>query len=334
MDFAVVAALSLGLIFAFLNGFHDAGVVTGNAVITRSLTPRQALILSTVFNVLGALMGQGILMAVAATLWSLPQANDDILLVISSALVAGIAIHIVTYLAGLPLSSTNMLFGGLTGAGLAVGFTVDTGPSIIFSESLLALLLAPVAGLILAAVLTTVFTKALANSAPKPLFRRARQIDAIAVAAQSLVHGSLSAQKVGTVLAIAWAARHHAAETVIPNERPVFLIILVAAALGAGTFLSGWRVTRTVSKKFVRLDPVRAAISDAAATATMAVSALAFQLPASSSYMLVGSNLGTQLAVGRRGVDLRILGRIMVTFLLSMPATALLAGLLALPFAG
>lgn len=318
MEVAVAAVIVLGLAFAFVNGFHDSGIIVGNIVATHGLNPRIALALSTVFNFFGALMGQGVAMVVVSELMRLPYPGQSVLLVVAGGLVGALVINIVTYIMALPMSSTHLLLGGLAGAGLTHGMG---RPELLFGTSLPLLIVVPVVACVFAQLVTQVTVRMVASTAPKPLYVRSRQVNSIMVAALALVHGSQDAQKIGAVLALVWATRLDPIAEVVAADRPWFLIVLAAAAMATGTWFSGWRVARTVAVRLMRLDPVTSAISNTCAAVVMGLASFVFQLPSSMSFVVVASNVGTRT----RGhqINVRVFTAVTAAWLLGIPVAGL-----------
>lgn len=333
MEYLFLAAVLATTGFAFVNGFHDAGVTVGNAVKNRALNPWIALVMAAVFNFIGALLGQGVALTVAENTVTLPHDPHLLLSVVFAGLTAAIVWGVITYLAAVPVSSTYTLVGGLLGAGLVYGAVADLQGMML--RVILPLLLAPLVVLAMSALVTAVVSRLAENAAPKPLFRNARAADAVVTGILALGHGVQDAQKSAAVLMIAVLA-YQGIDFVDGESTDVSwpVRLLIAAALAIGTLTSGWRVARTVATRIVRLDPLKSVLANGvAATATLAA-AFAVAVPVSIVYSVTAANVGTQFS-GRRGVvRLRFLLPVVGTALLAIPVTALLgaglAGLLVL----
>ena len=333
MELLFLCAVVSVTAFAFVNGFHDAGVTVGNAVATRALKPRISLWLAGAFNFIGALMGQGVALAVAENTVSLPHDPHGILSVIVAGMTAATAWGIVTYVLAVPVSSSYALVGGVLGAGLVYGAVADFEGMLV--RLILPLLIAPLVVLSLSALVTAVVTRLAATSAPKPLFRTARAADAVMTGLLSLGHGVQDAQKSAAVLmmaVLAYEGIDFAAGESTTVGWPVRL--LIATALAIGTVTSGWRVARTVAVRMVKLDPLKSVIANGVAATTTLVSAFAVAVPVSIVYTVSAANVGTQFS-GRRGhIRTRFLYPVIGSALLGMPVPAILgaglAGLLVL----
>lgn len=329
MELLFVAVVLVIVVFAFMNGFHDAAITVGNAVVHRALTPRLALALAAVFNFIGALLGQSIAEVVVANIVDFPPDQVDVLLIVLAGVLGGLVWNLVTYLFALPVSSTHCLFGGLIGAGLVFGAT-SSGRE-LFVSVLAPLILTPLVAFLLSFLLMGVVSAVAGATAMKPLFRRSRMVSSVLTGALSLAHGTQDAQKSAAIMMVAVLA----CTTTEPVVLDAFSIdwpvrITIACALALGTLLSGWRVARTLSVRMVQLDPVKSAVSDFTSTSFMFIAALLLRVPVSMSFLVVAANLGTQFEDRRAGVRMRYLVPVLGSWLLSLPAAAVLAALLAL----
>ena len=330
MELLFAAVIVLVVAFAFMNGFHDAAITVGNAVVHRALTPQLALALAAVFNFIGALLGQGIAQVVAENIIELPSDHRDILLIVFAGVLGGLLWNIATYLAALPVSSTHCLFGGLIGAELVFG--ASSSGHELFTSVLAPLVLTPLVAFVLAMLAMRAMAAFGGSLATKPLFRRSRIISSVLAGGLSLAHGIQDAQKSAAIMMVAVLAY----TTSAPVGLEAFSIdwpvrITIAVALALGTLVSGWRIARTLSVRMVDLDPVKAAVSDFTSTTFMYITALMLRVPVSMSFIVVAANLGTQLGGRRASVRMRYLMPVVGSWLLSLPAAGLLAALLALP---
>ena len=261
MDLLLAGVIVTAVIFAGSNGFHDAALTIGNAVVGRSINPRWALGLAVVFNFIGALLGEGIASVVANQIVHFDGDPEVILTSLIIAFVAATAWSLFTYYLALPVSSTHCLIGGLLGAGIVLGFTVNSAEAL--NSVILPLVISPILGFVLSWGLTALLSKTFAASPPKPLFRGARMVDSVLTASLSLVHGVQDAQKIAALVMVgllAVDANPYTELSVIEISWPVRL--LIAAALAIGTGLSGWRVVRTLSVRMAGLDPLKSAAAD------------------------------------------------------------------------
>ncbi|RBP65653.1 PiT family inorganic phosphate transporter [Brevibacterium sanguinis] len=329
MELLLAGVIVAAVLFAGSNGFHDAALTIGNAVVGRALSPRWALSLAVIFNFIGALLGEGIAFVVANQIVRFDGSTDVILTSIILAFASATVWSLFTYWLALPVSSTHCLIGGLLGAGVVLGFTIDLDEA--FDSVLLPLVLSPILGFLLSWALTLLISRLAASTPPKPLFRGARMVDSVLTASLSLVHGVQDAQKTAALVMVALLAIEaspHTELSVLGICWPVRILIAVALAVGTG--LSGWRVVRTLSVRTARMDPVKFAAADATATVLMYTAAVVMRVPVSLTFVLGSAILGTQFA-GRTGhVRARFVIPVVGVWLLTIPAAALLAVILGL----
>ncbi|MCI4011933.1 inorganic phosphate transporter [Brevibacterium sp. ZH18] len=324
MELLLAGVIVTAVIFAGSNGFHDAALTIGNAVVGRALSARWAVGLAVVFNFIGALLGEGIAFVVANHIIHFSGAPEAVLTCLIIAFGAATIWSLFTYYLALPVSSTHCLIGGLLGAGLVLGFNVNSAETM--NSVILPLVLSPILGFLLSWALTLLLSKVFASSPPKPLFRGARMVDSILTAALSLVHGVQDAQKIAALVMVGILA----VETSGGSELSVLDIswpvrLLIAAALALGTGLSGWRVVRTLSVRMANLNPLKSATADATATVLMYTAAIIMRVPVSLTFVLGSAIMGTQYA-GRRGHPrARFVIPVAGAWLLTIPAAALLA---------
>ena len=324
MELLLAGVIVAAVIFAGSNGFHDAALTIGNAVVGRALNARWALGLAVVFNFIGALLGEGIASVVANQIVRFSGAPEVILTSLIIAFAAATMWSLFTYYLALPVSSTHCLIGGLLGAGIVLGFSLDSHEAV--DSVILPLVVSPILGFVLAWALTLLVSKIFAATPPKPLFRGARMVDSVLTASLSLVHGIQDAQKIAALVMVGILAVESNPDTllsVVEISWPVRL--LIAASLAAGTGLSGWRVVRTLSVRMAKLDPLKSATADATASVLMYTAAIIMRVPVSLTFLLGSSILGTQYA-GRKGRPrARFIIPIASVWLLTIPAAALLA---------
>ncbi|MCF2571756.1 inorganic phosphate transporter [Brevibacterium sp. UCMA 11754] len=324
MELLLAGVIVTAVIFAGSNGFHDAALTIGNAVVGRSINARWALGLAVVFNFIGALLGEGIASVVANQIVHFDGDPEVILTSLIIAFVAATAWSLFTYYLALPVSSTHCLIGGLLGAGIVLGFSVNSAEAV--NSVILPLVISPILGFVLSWGLTALLSKTFAASPPKPLFRGARMVDSVLTASLSLVHGVQDAQKIAALVMVgllAVDANPYTELSVVEISWPVRLII--AGALAIGTGLSGWRVVRTLSVRMAGLDPLKSATADATATVLMYTAALIMRVPVSLTFILGSAILGTQFA-GRQGrARARFIVPIAGVWVLTIPAAAALA---------
>ncbi len=325
MDAGLAIAVLLALGFSVTNGLHDASNAIATLVATRAATPLQAILLATVFNLLGPLLVGA---AVADTIGGIVTVSPSVAVeVIGSGLAAATAWNLGTWRLGLPSSSGHALVGGLVGAAVVEGGTsaVNWGgldgihPVGVFG-TLIALAVSPVLGALAALVVIRAFRRA-ARRATRRWRGRVQGGQWVTSAALSFSHGANDAQKsVGVVAALLLADGR-----IDSLSAPTWVIVACSAALTAGTALGGWRIIRTVGRRIYRIHPLEG-LSSQSSSAGVILGASFLGAPVSTSQVVASSVVG--IGVGRqrlRHVNWAIVRQIGLAWLITLPASAALA---------
>ena len=320
--FVVIMVIVVALIFDFTNGFHDSANAMAGPVATGALRPRTAVILAAALNLLGACLSTAVAKTISGGFF------DDALItvpIILAGLVGAIIWNLVTWLLGLPSSSSHALFGGLIGAVVVGAGIASVHGWVIVSKVLLPAIVAPlVAGI--AAVWATRLAYRITRKTPSVHsntgFKHGQAFTASMVA---LAHGTSDGQKTMGVITLVLIAANLQASGTGPQ---IWVIIASGLAIGIGTYSGGWRIMRTMGKGIVEIETPQGAASGAATSATILASAhLGFGL--STTHVSTGSILGS--GVGR-GAEVRwsVARRMVFAWLLTLPGAGLVGGLGAL----
>jgi PiT family inorganic phosphate transporter len=320
----LLIAILLALAFALTNGFHDAANAIATLVATRGATPGQAIVLSSVFNMLGAvLLGT----AVADTIGGIVQVGpQDTVAVIGSGLAGATSWNLLTWWRGLPSSSGHALVGGLVGAALAQGGAeavnwggFDGWHPVGVIGVLVALLVSPVVGFAFGFLLLRLLRRASRRWTQR--WRGPTVAGGWAAAAGlSYSHGANDAQKaMGVIAALLLATGHTASFTV-----PLWVKVLTGVTLTLGTAMGGWRIIRTVGQRIFSLKPLDSVSSQLSSTAVI-FSASLLGAPVSTTQVVASSVVGVGGARRRwRHVRWQIVRDMSVAWVTTLPATALL----------
>ncbi|MEI2714228.1 MAG: inorganic phosphate transporter [Nocardioides sp.] len=315
----VIVVVGAALVFAFTNGFHDSANAIATSISTRALTPRIGLILAAVMNFVGALVGQKVAQTVAETVGT--PAGTHGLVIVLSGLLGAIAWNLVTWFFGLPSSSSHALIGGLVGAALAAGATVNWGS--IESKVLLPMVASPLLGFVIAFVLMLALMWLLRRRRPAVLNRRFRGLQVISAAALALGHGLQDAQKTMGVIVLAlvtYAPHNYSSDTL-----PLWVVLSSAAAISLGTYSGGWRIMRTLGRTIAKLDPARGFAAETTATGVLYVMALYFHAPVSTTHTITAAVMGAGATKRRSAVRWTVARSIAVAWVLTFPAAGLVA---------
>jgi PiT family inorganic phosphate transporter len=321
--FVVITVIVVALIFDFTNGFHDSANAMAGPIATGALRPRTAVILAAVLNVVGACLSTEVAKTISGGFF------DDSLVtvpIILAGLLGAIIWNLMTWLFGLPSSSSHALFGGLIGAVIVGAGLSSVHGWVIVSKVLLPAIVAPLVagtGAAWATRLAYGITKKTPSAHATTGFKYGQAFTASMVA---LAHGTSDGQKTMGVITLALIAAGLQGSGTGPQ---LWVIFTAGLAIGLGTYSGGWRIMRTMGKGIVEIETPQGAASGAATSATILASAhLGFGL--STTHVSTGSILGS--GVGRDGAEVRwsVARRMVFAWLLTLPGAALVGGLAAL----
>jgi PiT family inorganic phosphate transporter len=318
--FAIILVIAVALVFDYTNGFHDAANAIATSVATRALSPRAALIMAAVMNMVGAFLGTEVASTVGSGIISAPAGLAGLVVVLSG-LVGAIVWNLVTWWLGLPSSSSHALIGGLVGAGLASAGTVQWAG--VINKVVIPMVVSPVVGFVLAGLVMLAILWLFRRARPTRVSRGFRVAQTISAAAMALGHGLQDAQKtMGViVLALVVGGYHQGFEI------PWWVVVLSAGALSAGTYSGGWRIMRTLGRRIIDLDPPRGFAAELTASAVLYTTAFAFAAPISTTQTITSSILGVGATKRLSAVRWNVGGQIAIAWVLTIPAAALTAAL-------
>ncbi|WP_347978639.1 inorganic phosphate transporter [Microbacterium sp. ProA8] len=323
----VVLVIVLALFFDFTNGFHDTANAMATPIATGALKPKTAVLLAAALNLVGAFLSTEVAKTISGGIIYEDQISESVFpAVILAGLIGAITWNMLTWLLGLPSSSSHALFGGLIGATIVgVGFSaVNFG--VVMSKVILPALIAPVTAGIIAFTVTKLAYVLTRRYDSKPDGRDGFRVGQIFTSSLvALAHGTNDAQKtmgIITLLLITVGLQDH--------PEPEFWVIFACAfTIALGTYMGGWRIIRTLGKGLTEVKPAQGFAAESSTASTiLASSALGFAL--STTQVASGSVIGSGL--GRRGsqVRWRTAGRIMVGWILTLPAAGGVGALAAL----
>jgi len=315
-DTVLVLVVITALAFDFTNGFHDTGNAMATSIATGALGPRTAVAISGVLNFVGAFLS----LAVAATIASgLVDTTVVTLTVVAAGLAGGITWNLVTWLLGIPSSSSHALIGGVIGSTIAA-----SGGSAVLWHGL-------VSKVVLPAVLSPIIAALVAATGTWLLYRISRSMTTAArghgfrigqigsACMVSLAHGTNDAQKTMGVITLALIVNKTIATG---SNAPIWVIVCCALAISAGTYLGGWRVIRTLGKGLVEIEAPQGMAAESASAAVILLSS-SFGYSLSTTHVATGSIIGTGL--GKKGAEVRwnVAGRMATAWVFTLPAAGL-----------
>jgi len=319
----IAILIGVALTFDFLNGLHDAANSVATIVSTRVLSPVYAVGWAAFFNFVAFLVFG---LHVAATIGTgivAPSVIDD--QVIFGALMGAIVWNLVTWLAGIPSSSSHALIGGLVGAGVCKGGVqaiVWTG----LGKTAAAILMSPMTGLILAMLLILLVTWTFLKATPMLVDKIFRHLQFLSASAYSLGHGGNDAQKtMGIIAALLFAHRMEGASFYVP----LWVVLSCQAAMALGTMFGGWRIVRTMGSRITHLTPMQGVCAETAGAMTL-FGVTAMGIPVSTTHTITGAIIGVGVARRASAVRWRVAKDIMVAWIVTMPAAGLIGAMFTL----
>lgn len=332
--------LLAALVFEYINGFHDAANAIATVVSTKVLTPRQAIALAAVFNLIGALWGT----AVAKTIGSgLVDANVVTMPTILAALVGAIVWNLFTWWLGLPSSSSHALVGGLCGAALATAQgnwdvlhwseTIGGKSAGLWPKIVLPMLASPLIGFIGAALFMLLLYAVLRKATPRFVNQWFGKLQIVSASWMGLSHGMNDAQKTMGIIALAlFTGTQAGAFTDLPDwlhflNTPKFevdrwVMVTCALVMAAGTAGGGWRIIKTMGHKMVKLQPVHGFAAETTAAAIIGV-ASHVGIPLSTTHVISTSIMGVGATKRLSAVKWGVVSRIVWAWVLTLPITGL-----------
>src|SRR5438309_9533223 len=317
---AIVLLIAIALAFDFLNGFHDAANSIATIVSTRVLRPQYAVFWAAFFNFVAfAVFGLHVANTIGTGIIE-PSVIDSA--VIFAALVGAIVWNRITWALGIPSSSSHALIGGLVGAGMAKGgisAAVWTG----LSKTLLAIVLSPLVGFLLALVLVAVVSWASVRSTPFAVDRAFRILQFASASLYSLGHGGNDAQKTMGIIAVLLYSQGHLGEHF---SVPFWVVLSCQAAMALGTLMGGWRIVRTMGLRITKLTPMQGFCAETGGAATLFI-ATWLGVPVSTTHTITGALIGVGSVRRLSAVRWGVAGDIVIAWLVTMPAAALVGAL-------
>ena len=349
----LLTVILVALVFEYINGFHDTANSIATVVATKVLTPRQAVALAAMTNLLGALWGSAVARTISSGLVDskLVLLTSDIMI---CALLGGIVWNLITWWFGLPSSSSHALIGGLCGAALAA--SGNNWQVIIWSQPsaqhwyhgkgllwkvVVPMVLSPLAGLILGFLAMAVLYLVLRNARPVWVNRFFGRAQLLSAGAMGFMHGTNDAQKTMGIIALTllaatqagqledlpgWLSFLHTPAPPPGKEMPIAVWIKVVCALtmAAGTAVGGWRIIKTLGHKMVKLHPINGFAAETS-SATVILAATHLGIPVSTTHNISAAIMGVGAARRLNAIKWTVVERMAWAWILTIPISALLA---------
>lgn len=321
MDFnliIVIGIIFIAFVFDFINGFHDSANAIATVVSTRVLSPRTAVMMAAFFNFVAfAVFGVAVAATIAKGIVDPGIVNRS---VVFAALAGAIVWDLITWRAALPTSSSHALIGGFVGAAIVKGGV----KSLILpglQKVVLFMLISPILGLALAFLIITIVVRIFHKAdAPKMNFLF-RKLQLVSSAFYALSHGTNDAQKTMGIVAVLLYSSGYLGDKLYV---PLWVVLMAHAAIALGTLFGGWRIVKTMGKRMAHLRPVHGFSAETAGGLVL-FGAAHFGIPVSTTHAISGSILGVGMAQRSTGVRWILARKIVVAWILTIPASAAIA---------
>lgn len=344
----ILTVLLVALVFEYINGFHDTANSIATVVSTKVLTPRQAILLATITNLWGALAGTAVAKTVSSGLVDAQFVTSHTLI---SALLGAIVWNLVTWWFGLPSSSSHALVGGLCGATLASAHgqwssliwskTVAGAPwwknEGLFYKVVIPMVCSPLAGFIVGFLMMGMLYIILRTWRPATVSRTFGVAQLISAGYMGHSHGMNDAQKTMGIIALALVAATGAGtlndlppwlsflrlENLGPHNDhiPTWIKVTCALVMAAGTAAGGWKIIKTMGHQMVRLQPVHGFAAETTGATVLSAAAM-FGMPVSTTHAITASIMGVGCAKRWSALNLPVVQRILMAWVLTIPAAA------------
>jgi PiT family inorganic phosphate transporter len=349
----VLTVLVVALAFEYINGFHDTANSIATVVSTKVLTPRQAIVLAALTNLLGAMWGTAVAKTISSGLIDskLVSMTSDIII---CALIGAILWNLLTWWLGLPSSSSHALIGGLCGSALAASH--NNWSVIIWAQPdkhhwyqgkgllwkvIVPMITSPVAGFILGFIVMATLYIGLRNARPMRVNRFFNRAQILSAGAMGFMHGTNDAQKTMGIIALTLLAATRAGHLsglpswlsflYTPEPKPgsdldirLWIKVVCALTMAAGTAVGGWRIIKTLGHKMVKLHPINGFAAEAS-SATVILAATHLGIPVSTTHNISAAIMGVGAARRLNAIKWTVVERMVWAWILTIPVTAVLA---------
>jgi inorganic phosphate transporter, PiT family len=318
----VIVVVALG--FDFTNGFHDSANAIATSISTKALTPRVALAMAAIFNIVGALISTKVAKTVGSGIINQPGGDHHLtrgLVVVLAALVGAIVWNLGTWYFGLPSSSSHALIGGLVGAALASHEAVHWQG--VVDKVVIPMVISPLIGFGLSYIFMIAVLWAFRRANAVRANRGFRWAQIASAATMSFGHGTQDAQKTMGVIALTLVVSGHLGAK---DDIPLWVVLSAAGAIAAGTYSGGWRIMRTLGRRIFSLTPPSGFAAQTVASAVLLGTAH-YGLPVSTTHVITSSVMGVGATRRVSAVRWGVAGNILFAWILTMPAAAAVAAL-------
>ena len=321
----LIAVVAVALAFEFINGFHDCANAIATVVSTKVLSPKQAVLFGASLEFVGALTGTH----VAKTIGSgIVNAEMITLTVIFCALLAAVLWNLLTWYLGLPSSSSHALIGGLLGATIVKAGVDAVHVTTLLDKVIIPMFTSPLLGFCAGFALMLLLIRLLYKANPQVVNKKFRKLQLISSGLMALSHGSNDAQKTMGIITLALLAGGVLHKGPAGDfEIPIYVIIVGALTMAAGTMNGGWKIIKTMGHKIIKLKPIHGFAAETSA-AGLILTASHFGIPLSTTHVISTAIMGVGSTLHAHAVKWRIVGNIVTAWVLTIPACMILSAVI------
>jgi len=324
------AVIALALVFDFTNGFHDSANAIATVVSTKVLSPGKAVAMAAFFNFVAALVGIFGSVSVALTMTKIVHLENfgyaqahTVLIVMLAGVIAAIIWNIVTWLLGLPTSSSHALIGGIMGAGIiAAGFGAVRWFTML--EIVIFMVVSPLVGMLCGFLLMAGVLWLVRGKSPRSVDKHFKRLQLLSASLFSFSHGLNDAQKTMGIIATAlWCMGWYGIAADSTNIKiDIFVILAANTAIALGTLMGGWRIVKTMGSKITKLDPIHGFCAETTGAGAIIGTSL-IGIPISTTHVISSSIIGVGATRRMSAVRWGVARRIVWAWFLTIPCAAL-----------
>lgn len=321
----LIAVIIVALAFEFINGFHDCANAIATVVSTKVLSPKQAVLFGASLEFIGALTGTH----VAKTIGSgIVNADMITLTVIFCALLAAVLWNLLTWWLGLPSSSSHALIGGLLGATIVKAGIDAVHMTTLMEKVIIPMFSSPILGFCAGFLLMLFLIRLLYKANPQVVNKKFRKLQLVSSGLMALSHGSNDAQKTMGIITLALLAGGVLHKSPTGDfEIPIYVILICALTMAAGTMNGGWKIIKTMGHKIIKLKPIHGFAAETSA-AGLILTASHFGIPLSTTHVISTAIMGVGSTLHAHAVKWRVVGNIVVAWVLTIPACMILSSII------
>lgn len=313
-----IAIIIIAFAFEFINGFHDTANAVATAVATRSLEPFQAIGVAAIFNLIGALSGTAVAVTIAKGFADPILATNVVVL---AALLSAMSWNLITWAFGIPSSSSHALIGGLVGAIIFEYGIVHVNYMGVINKVILPMVIFPILGFILAAIVSVGMSKLLINNKePRKTNNLIREMQVLSTAFLSFSHGANDAQKTMGIITLTLFNCHFLSRCEVPE----WVIFACAICMSLGTLSGGVKIIKTLSTRVAKLKPANGFAAEISSATLLFVGAR-FGIPLSTTHAVSGAIMGAGSS-DKVGLNWNVVRNMFIAWVLTFPTCALLSG--------